>query len=168
MGIVGLKTPSSDITIVESSISHELHPQSREIWASAARLVSSLFPLHLPPARLEDVKKCNEYYLTESLHVLKSLRQSKRVISVMFQSVCLRAGLQQLNLPGSKEFPRSVCQTAACILVVVGGVGDGGRGRVGEKKEIYSLRGRRTMPAHGGSSYVGGCSGMEPGLDNVT
>lgn len=88
MGIVGLKTPSSDITIVESSISHELHPQSREIWASAARLVSSLFPLHLPPARLEDVKKCNEYYLTESLHVLKSLRQSKRVITVMFQSVC--------------------------------------------------------------------------------
>lgn len=134
MGMVGLKTPSSDITTVESSISHELNPQSREIWASAARLVSSLFPLHLPPAWLEDVKKCNEYYLTESLHVLKSLRQSKRVISVMFQSVCLHAGLQQLNLPGSKEFPCSVCQTAACILVVVGGVGDGGRGRGGGER----------------------------------
>lgn len=48
--------------------------------------------------------------------------------------VLLHAGLQQLNLPGSKGFPRSVCQTAACIVVVVGGGGGyRDRGRVAEK-----------------------------------
>lgn len=168
MGIVGLKTPSSDITIVESSISHELHPQSREIWASAARLVSSLFPLHLPPARLEDVKKVQRVLFNwkspcpEKPASVKTCYQCyvPECVSARWLTAVKSPRLQRVP---SQRLSDSCLHPCCCWWCWWWGQREGGG-----KKEIYSLRGRRTMPAHGGSSYVGGCSGMEPGLDNVT